>query len=195
MLRLKDVDWAKGAFWLVVALGLFLAGGVFSTLKLQPYQFFEDGAQAAAELVGQAVETRHSLLEKIRYQGNGVVSSDPARAYEGFTLIEGLFPEGVELRLLDMQGEIVNRWPVRFAEIWPEPTHVPQEVIPATDLNYHTHGIWLLTDGSVVFNVSSYGIVKMDRCGDVLWTVDEASHHVITPNPDGFSRLRTFSFH
>jgi hypothetical protein len=25
----------------------------------------------------------------------------------------------------------------------------------------------------------------MDRCGDVLWTVDEASHHVITPNPDG----------
>ena len=185
MSRRRDVDWAKATFWLVIAFGIFLTGGVFASKRLQPYQFFEDGYEAARALFEQSVQTRHALLEKIRYDGEGLVAVDPARAYDGLTLIEGLFPEGVELRLLDMRGEVVNRWPVRFFEIWPEPTHVPQEAIPASEFNYLTHGIAALPDGSVVFNVSSYGVVKMDRCGEVLWTLDEASHHVVTPNPNG----------
>lgn len=183
--RLKSVDWARAVFWLVIAFGVFLAGGVFATKRLQPYLMFEDGYRAAKALIEQAVQPRHDLIERIQYQGEGLVYSDPAKAYDGLTLIEGLFPEGVELRLLDMNGDVVNRWPVHFFEIWPEPTHVPEETVPATDLNYHTHGIWLLPDGSVVFNISSYGTVKMDKCGKVLWKVDEASHHTITPNPDG----------
>lgn len=182
---LKNVDWPRAIFGVATTFAVFLLGGVFASKHWQPYQMFEDGYKAAIELVRQQLRTRHDLVEPVVYAGAGVVYHDDTTAYQGLTLVQGLFPEGVEVRLLDMEGTIVCRWPVRFFEIWPEPKHVLPDTIPATDLNYHTQGMWLLRDGSVIINVSSYGVVKIDRSGEILWTVDRATHHSITPNPDG----------
>ena len=183
--KVRNIDWAKVLFMCGIAFALFLTGGVFATKQLQPYQMFEDGFKAAEELVVQELRTRHELIQPIRYAGDGVLRHDAGAAYSGLTLVETLFPHGAEIQLIDMDGRLVNRWPVSFFDIWPDPTHIPPETIPATHLNYHTQGMWLLPDGSVVFNVANYGTVKMDKCGSVLWTVDRAMHHSITPNPDG----------
>lgn len=181
----KRFDLARAAFWITIAFGIFITGGVFSSNNLQPYQIFEDGYIASRELIKQQLQSRHDMVEEIRYAGDGVIRYDKARAYFGLTLIQGEFPEGVEIRLLDMSGNIVRRWPARFYDIWPEPSHVMRELIPATDHNYHTQGMWLLPDGAVVFSMTGFGTVKMDKCGTVQWTVDRTTHHSITPVPDG----------
>jgi hypothetical protein len=182
--RAKEINWARVAFFAAITFAIFLTGVVVAKKQLQPYPLLEEGYEAAGAVYLQAIAERHELVEEISYPGDGIVHSDPG-AYDGLTLIQGLFPEGAELRLLDMAGNAVHRWPVRFSEIWPEPSHVPPAAIPATDFNYHTQGMWLLPDGAVVFNVGALGTVKMDKCGNVLWTVDRLTHHSVTPNEDG----------
>ena len=183
--KLKDIDWARAAFLATLAVVIFLAGGVFAKKRLQPYPAIEEGLKAAETIYQQEIQRRPDLLQEIVYSGNGVLRYDADRAYRGLTLIQGIFPEGVELRLLDMSGDVIHRWPVSFFDIWPEPAHVPPAARPATHLNYHTQGMWLLADGAIVFNVGNLGTVKMDRCGAVLWTVNRLTHHSLTPDGNG----------
>ena len=167
------------------ALLVFLAGGAFATFGWQPYQFFEDSARAAQALYHQGRQTRPDLLDPRRYRGNGVTIRREGIA-PGLTLVQGLFPEGVELRLIDVSGRIVHRWRADFHAIWPDPAHVyPPADIPVDELHYQAHGMALLPDGSVVFNFDNLGAVKLDKCGAVIWTVDRKTHHMVTLNPDG----------
>jgi hypothetical protein len=184
--RWKRLDVARLAFWLAAGFWVFLVGGVFASNELQPYQMFEDGYRAAKILVKERLQTRPTVLIERRYGGDGVTRHDPARAHAGLTLMEGWFARGAELRLVDMAGGVVHRWPADFFKIWPDPQHVfPETNIPVGRFNYHTQGIWLFPDGSVVINFAEVGTVKMDRCGAVQWTIDRMTHHSITPNPDG----------
>jgi hypothetical protein len=164
---------------------VFLAGGVFATFEWQPYQFFEDGARAANALYRQQRQTRPELLDPRRYRGNGVTLQREGAA-PGLTLVQGLFAEGVELRLIDLSGQVLHRWRADFHAIWPHPEHVyPASDVPVDGLHYQTHGMALSADGSVIFNFDNLGTVKLDKCGAVVWTVDRRTHHTITPNPDG----------
>lgn len=182
----KHFDLAQIVFYLTLAVAIFMAGGVYMLMRLPPSQLFAEGFRSARTLIRQQLQVRHDLVEETRYAGEGVIRYDPAQAHDGYTLIQGLFAEGVELRLLDMTGDVVRRWAVRFEEIWPDPSHIfPAKNIPVSDFNYHTQGMWALPDGAVVFNVGSYGTVNMDKCGELQWTVDRMTHHSITPNPDG----------
>ena len=50
---------------------------------------------------------------------------------------------------------------------------------PKTDWNIDIHGALALPDGSVVFNFDFGGLVKLDRCGNVVWTVARTTHHSV----------------
>ena len=120
------------------------------------------------------------------YEGNGVTLNLAGETANGLTLMAGIFPTGVSLRLIDMDGEIINEWPVTFSKIWPNPRHVyPEADVPKFKWGYQVHGMWAQPDGSVVFNVYGLGMAKMDRCGDVIWTLDRRTHYVVTPAEDG----------
>jgi hypothetical protein len=45
------------------------------------------------------------------------------------------------------------------------------------------NGAMLLPDGSVVFN--SFGVIKLDRCGNLEWKVSKMAHHSLEPAADG----------
>jgi len=182
----RRIDAAKLAFRCSAVVGVFLLGGVFATLELQPYQMFEDGYRAARLFYSELTQTRPLLVEPRVYAGDGVTVHDADAISRGLTAMQGLFPEGVELRLVDMAGKVVHRWRADFHAIWPDPAHVfPQSNVPIDDLHYHTQGMALLPDGSVVLNFSMLGTVKLDKCGSVQWTLDRLTHHSVTPNPDG----------
>ena len=181
----KRLNPAQMVFWGTVAFAVFLVGGIFGNQNLQPFRLFNDGFTAARDLYRQFRAQRHELSVRIRYPGDGVVQHIPGKAFDGLTLVEGVFPEGVELRLIDMSGAVLHRWPVSFSDIWPDPSHVLPTELPASSFHYFTHGNWLLPDGDVIFNVSKYGTVRMDKCGNVKWTLDRISHHSITPDSGG----------
>ncbi|HEX9706193.1 MAG TPA: arylsulfotransferase family protein, partial [Steroidobacteraceae bacterium] len=182
----RQLDVSKLAFRLSAVVGLFLLGGVFATLELQPYQVFENGFKAARLFYSEQTQTKPLLVQPLIHEGDGVTVHDAVATFRGLTAMQGLFPEGVELRLVDMAGTVVHRWHADFHAIWPDPSHVfPRTNVPIDALHYHTQGMWLLPDGSVVFNFSMLGTVKLDKCGAVVWKVDRLTHHSITPNFDG----------
>lgn len=57
--------------------------------------------------------------------------------------------------------------------------------MPRSDWNAEVHGALALPDGSVVFNFDYVGTVKLDRCGEVEWTLPRSTHHSVEPSRNG----------
>jgi hypothetical protein len=186
----------RGRFWSTISLiklsiligtSGFLAGAFWAKNKVWPYGPLESFYEAAKFYVFKTdFYSRPDRILPSSYEGSGVALNLEEETFDGFTLMSGTFPTGVSLRLIDMDGEIINQWPVDFWEIWPSPSHVyPDKEIPKFKWGYHVQGISAQRDGSIVFNVAELGMVKMDRCGDVIWTLDRRTHHAVTPAEDG----------
>jgi len=123
------------------------------------------------------------FLQPARYEGSGVTINKIANDKGELVFLSGFFEDSNEIRLIQRNGEIVARWIVRFSEIFPDPGHLKSP--PATDWNIDIHGAVALPDGAVVFNFENGGLVKLDRCGDVIWTLARTSHHSIDLAEDG----------
>ncbi len=90
------------------------------------------------------------FLQPARYDGDGVTVNDVADGDTDLILLSGFFGDTNALRLIRRNGDLVADWPVRFSELFPDTSHVPEP--PATDWNIDTHGALALPDGAVVFN-------------------------------------------
>lgn len=122
------------------------------------------------------------FLQPARCNGSGVTVNDFSESNEGLIFLSGFFDDGNELRLIRRNGTIINRWPVSFSDIFPDTAHLNHPGFtkpPETDWNIDTHGALALPDGSVVFNFEYGGLVKLDRCGNVVWTVAQSTHHSV----------------
>lgn len=139
--------------------------------------------------VDKTVEEGTNLLKPIhflqpaRYPGQGVTVNDMGDENGELILISGFFKDDNGIRLLERNGEIVMEWPVKFSDIFPDDSHLDDP--PATNWNIDLHGILALPDGSLLFNFEYGGLVKMDRCGTVLWTLRRATHHSVEPAASG----------
>ena len=165
----------------------FLTGAFWARDKIWPYELINEFYDLAKFYAFETdFYTRSSLMVPSVYEGSGVTLNIEGETFDGLTLMSGIFPAGISLRLIDMDGEIINQWPVDFWAIWPNPSHIyPDNEIPRFKWGYHVQGMSAQPDGSVVFNVAELGMVKMDRCGDVIWTLDRRTHHAVTPAGDG----------
>ena len=123
------------------------------------------------------------FLQPARYEGSGVTVNKTGDDNNDLIFISGFFDDSNEIRLIRRNGEAVARWPVKYSEIFPDSSHM--EYSPATDWNIDTHGALALPDGSVVFNFEYGGLVKLDRCGKVLWKLSLPSHHSVELAEDG----------
>jgi Arylsulfotransferase (ASST) len=117
------------------------------------------------------------FLQPARYDGAGVTVNDAADNNTDLILLSGFFDDANALRLIRRYGDLVAEWPVRFSELFPDTSHLPEP--PATDWNVDIHGALALPDGAVVFNFEMAGLVKLDRCGEVVWTLPRRTHHSV----------------
>lgn len=164
----------------------FIAGCIFSAYDVQPANFIVQGFQNTRDLAAELLQTRSLLLEPIRYPGSGVTTYNESASWKGLTLVQGILPGGPQVRLIDMSGKELHRWNVNFFDIWKNPAHItPAANIPKSEFNYHTQGFVAGRDGSIVVNVADKGAAKLDKCGNVVWTVDRMTHHAVTQAPDG----------
>ena len=164
---------------------VFLTGGLFASKHWQPFKFIAEAFEATVTVVEEQTQVRPVLLVENRYGGDGVMLFDEDQAYPGLTVLQGTLPGGPQLRLIDMQGKEIHRWPVDFFSIWPDPLHIEEKYRPKSIFNYHTQGMVVFPDASVLVNISGKGTAKLDKCGKVLWTIDQLNHHSITPVDDG----------
>ncbi len=177
----------KFAGWIlaITVLLSFVVGGVWVKANLWPVSLANTTVDTFRFLDQSNFNRRFLTALPSEHEGDGVVTHDAELAYPGYTLLSGIFPEGVGVRLIDMTGETVHVWPVEFSEIFPKPTHLPANFIPRYRFGYTVHGQTALPDGSVVVNMETLGTVKLNRCGDVVWTIPERTHHFVKPVGDG----------
>lgn len=163
-----------------------MLSGVIGTLGGPPFAQLGNGFAATAQLFKEVTATRSELLEPIVYPGTGVVHLDETRSAGGLTLIQGMFSEATELRLLDEGGNVVHRWDADFFAVWPDAQELlPVDRIPQSRFHYITQGFAPAEDGSVVFNFSGLGAVKLDKCSNVVWRRPSQNHHSVTVTEDG----------
>jgi hypothetical protein len=171
----------------------FLAGATIVILDVYPSQQIRAVFQSAyGVLTGRSendpVNSMHHLYP-VRYPESGVTINDSSRTQPGITLITSYwYTDGKwqpKIRLLDMQGKVLHEWVVRPEEIWPTSPfkdHVGDRMNRA---NNYVHGTWLLPDGNIVFNIEYAGLVRMDACGKVIWTVPYRTHHSVYRDDSG----------
>lgn len=191
----RRIDVSKVVFYGLVSSGLLglsffvgLHAGVKKTILFHAVNAVKTVIESSVTTLAEEFPTltgTHptNLLQPSRYARDGVTVNDPSSDQGDLILLSGFFKDTNELRLVRRNGDVVARWPVSFYEIFPNPTHLPSA--PATDWNTDTHGALALPDGSVLFNFDYAGLVKLDRCGSVVWTVPRETHHSVEPAEGG----------
>ena len=184
----KREDIPKILFGLSLAALVFMIGFATAYFRVFPYPAIRSAIQSAKliwsekEMIAQTKPTGH--LHPSRYDGSGVVTLDRDKVAEGLTLITSFFDGGPQLRLIEEDGTVVQRWQIEIRDLWSNFDHLQvPENIPRTNWNVLFNGAVMEPDGSVVFVMK--GLVKMDWCGAVEWQTPFLAHHSVEPTHDG----------
>ncbi len=177
---MKNVDFSRVLFNCTAIVGLFVCGVVYGVFDGTPRQMLASIVDSFATVYYE----RNTLtgarpdhfLQAARHDGKGVTVNEVA-GRQDLVLLSGFFDGNNELRLIRRDGDVVARWPVSFSELFPDSSHVIHP--PVTDWNIDIHGALIEPDGSVVFNFEYAGLVKLNRCGDVAWTLPRMTHHSV----------------
>jgi hypothetical protein len=111
----------------------------------------------------------------------------PDRTFEGFTLYTTNV--GAQAFLLNMDGEVIHEWEAPFSRVWPKPPHVPA---PVEDAKIYFFACHLYPNGDLlaVYHGTGdtpygYGLAKLDKDSNVLWTYSANAHHAVDVGEDG----------
>jgi len=190
--NMRKLDIPKLLFFVVVSLVLVLlvfGYGFYSSASknwaFRLVRYIQIAAETVLDEQENLTGTRPKyFLQPAHHEGSGVTVNEPNNSdADQLILLSGFFDGGNELRLIQKDGVVVARWPVKFSEIFLTTDHV--QYPPATDWNIDLHGAVALPNGSVVFNFEYGGLVKLDRCGNTVWKLAVPSHHSVEIAEDG----------
>jgi hypothetical protein len=116
-----------------------------------------------------------------------VVADDPERTWDGFTLYTTT--HGARATLIDMRGNVVHRWEMPFSKAWPSPPHVAR---PLPDHRIHWFRCHLYPNGDLlaIYHAEGdtpygYGLAKLDKDSNLLWTYSRNVHHDLDVGENG----------
>ena len=175
---------AKWAFYAVVVTLLgglpFLFGLYSGGHRNFAFVFVKEQVDKVERAFDDVMETDllkpGNFLQPARYQGSGVTLNLASDKGE-YLLLSGFFGEDSGLQLIRRDGALVNKWVVRYSEVFADSAYLADP--PNTDWNVDIDGSLAMPDGSVVFNFDYVGLARIDRCGKVMWTVRHQTHHSV----------------
>jgi len=176
-----------GTLIFAAALGFlaFLAGIAVAIFQVYPfaqvraaYQAIYDLSQGSTSEL--AVDDMHHLYPA-RYSESGVTVYKESQVQPGNTLITGYWYIDNRwqpaIRLIDLQGTVLQEWIVRPEQIWPTTPYTDHVAGQMNRPNNYVHGAWLLPDGDVVFNVEYAGMARINACSETVWSLPYRTHH------------------
>jgi len=108
----------------------------------------------------------------------------PSEMQSGMTLVASSWQRGgtwkVGFKLFGRNGNLVHEWLRTKNDLFPENLNQRKD-LDGQDI----HGSLLLSGGDVVFNLPYVGMVRLNACGDVRWTLTEGNHHSISQDHEG----------
>jgi hypothetical protein len=185
----RRFDFARIWFIVSIAVAVFAYGVAVGRYHIFPFRILNFGVSSLLQLR----EELHVLMGRrpswhiatARHEGEGVTVLQADKISPGLTLLAGMFEGENQLRLIEPDGTPVRIWTVRYTEVFPRTNDQERRSRPQGDWNVQIHGALALPDGSVLLNADYAGTVKYDRCGEVQWTLPEATHHSIERSRDG----------
>lgn len=137
------------------------------------------------ELTGEESEEASRLatlgyLRGVKPAGvhEGVTLYDPERAYGGLNLFTS--GHGPEALLMNMSGEVLHTWRCDFSRVWPD----WDEAQGATGAE-HWGFARLCDNGDLLAIFNWFGLIKLDRDSNLLWSHAGRSHHDLFVTRDG----------
>jgi hypothetical protein len=171
------------------ALLLIIFGAAVMFFQLPPSDFLAKGfvgARAWYERSGATSPTNESDLSSVAEW-----IDTPEKTSDGFTLVTFVAPNELTTQafLINMRQEIKHRWAIEFSKIWANPRHVPTPVKDTFVSFFACHlfpnGDLLAVLHGVQSTVTGYGLVKLDKDSNLLWSYDAGVHHYVEVGPDG----------
>jgi hypothetical protein len=176
---------------------VFLAGMVAGRAGIFPYPLLNAAYDAVDDWRDNwrhYLGLRSKYLEPTTRTAGGVTLHDKALAQDGLTFVAAYREGRYDAWLLDIDGRPLHRWDASFERIWPDPSRLDAV---GWDGSMEIHGAWLYPDGGALLDLGGAGSARLDRCSNVLWTVDRHTHHHVEPLPDGGaiipSRVKRFA--
>ena len=180
MRLLKEYFPLIGACVAAVAL-IFMAGLFLGITDRKPAPAFRVVIQELKDLTynwqAYFADTPTQHLRRRTLEGDGVVVSVPDKMQPGPTFMSGLFGDVLGFRLVAEDGELLHQWPINFFEIAPE----------LMDHQFHAliHGTVIFPNGDIVANLDGRGMVRFDKCGEIIWRNASTAHHSIDMDDAG----------
>jgi hypothetical protein len=140
------------------------------------------GAQAWRERGNTSAEAPEEAQGR-----TGVTIDRPKLTWDGFTLYTSA--SGTWAQLLDMRGTVVHRWQMPFSRAWQVPTQVER---PLRDDKIYWFRAHLYPNGDLlaVYQTDGdtphgYGLAKIDKNSELIWTYSARVHHDVDVGEDG----------
>ncbi len=110
---------------------------------------------------------------------SGVTVHKPDKAFPGLNLyLSGHRPSAI---LVDMEGNEVHRWQRDFEDVFGE---VETDHGKERSKNYWRRA-WLFENGDILCIHRSFGVLKLDKSSNILWSRRMRAHHDLYVDRDG----------
>jgi hypothetical protein len=189
-----------GAFLAALVLIALVSGAVLSAAGIFPGpqigRAYQGGQALYDQLTGYRDVYTTDLWSPQRGPDKGVTVHDPARAQAGVTL----YTSGHEAAayLISMDGEVLHEWRRPFSTVWDESAAVRR---PQPDSHVYFRKAVVYPNGDLLAIYEGagdtpygYGLVKLDRDSEVIWSYLGSTHHDIDIGPDGRIYALTHAF-
>jgi hypothetical protein len=158
----------------------FAYGVVVQKFQWFPFKiihYAEEGARETRDILTGTLPWYYRHTDRTET----VIAHRPHAFSEGLTLVSGLTKEGaIEVKAITRESEVLHRWRIDwFDGFWPDPSHLPKEDIPWAQPATHIHGIALLANGDLLFNLEKLGLARLGLCGNVVWRLPYQTHHSV----------------
>lgn len=178
----------------------FVAGALVMVAEITPSQTLRNAYRAAEAVVSQQTDYQDPLKTDLwrpaRSDRRGVTINEAGETFHGYTLYTS--GDGPHARLIDMDGTVLHEWSRPFGEVWNESAAVrdpqPEDLIYFDMARVLPDGGLIAIYAAVGDTPWGYGMVKLDRNSEVIWSYLEHTHHDFDIVPDGRIFALTHAF-
>lgn len=182
-----------GAVLFVVAIAFVaFVGGAMAVLgRTFPHEYLRNAYMAGEALVAQRQETLNRFSTDqwrlVRNADSGVTINRPQATFPGYTLYTAA--GAASARLIDLDGRLVHEWRRPYSTVWHADSAIEAPV--ADDLIFFDKARMLPNGDLLAIYAAAgdtpwgYGMVKLDRDSNVLWSYLKHTHHDFDVTRDG----------
>jgi hypothetical protein len=189
-----------GAFVAALILIVLVAGAVLTAAEIFPgpqiARAYHGGKAFYSKLTAYDDVYASDLWHPARSPDQGVTVYDPSRAQDGVTLYTS--GHDAAAYLIAMDGQVLHEWRRPFSTVW-DPSAAVKRPQPDSHVYFrkamaYPNGDLLVIYEGVGDTPYGYGVVKLDRDSEVLWSYLANAHHDVDIGPDGRIYALTHEF-